>query len=567
MTERAEDSERQDVDGTGQAASVPDGPSSETLSAGLTHASDQIRNAALREKPQESPPEKQNDQPNIVATEEYSSFTIAQKRAIIVTGSFAAWFSPMSGSIYYPALNQIAADLHVTSAKVSITVTTYLIMQGLAPMMIAGFSDKAGRRPAYLICFTIYIIANLALALQDSYIALLLLRMLQSAGSSGTVALAQGLVGDCITSSERGQYVAWASAGTILGPTLSPILGGLLSQYCGWHWVRTSRQHSSPSIFWFLLILSVAFFIPIALFLPETCRKIVGDGSFPPPWTSANFTDSIRYRKRARNGIMIDEAKAAELQKNHKLSIPNPIGTLVVLADFESAILLITNGIGIACFYAISTGASQAFHNLYGFDDLYVSLMFLPIGAGSLISIFTTGKLVDWNYRRHAKRLNFPLTKNRQTDLSTFPIELARIQIALPLFITSAASIIGYGWMLTQPISLAGPIVLLLIFGYCQIGASQVLNILIIDIHPSAPATATAANNVLRCLIGAAATAAIIPMSEAVGNGWAYTILALFFIGSCAGPIASMTYGVEWRRAKKEKAERRRKAKEAKGLA
>ena len=112
-------------------------------------------------------------------------------------------------------------------------------MQGLAPMMIAGFSDKAGRRPAYLICFTIYIIANLALALQDSYIALLLLRMLQSAGSSGTVALAQGLVGDCITSSERGQYVAWASAGTILGPTLSPILGGLLSQYCGWHWYVT----------------------------------------------------------------------------------------------------------------------------------------------------------------------------------------------------------------------------------------------------------------------------------------------------------------------------------------
>ncbi|KAK0246682.1 hypothetical protein LTS09_018178 [Friedmanniomyces endolithicus] len=506
MTERAEDYERQDVDSTGQAASVPDRPTSGTPSAGLTHAADQPRNAALREKPEESPPEEKNDQPNIVAAEEYSSFTIAQKRAIIVTGSFAAWFSPMSGSIYYPALNQIAADLHVTSAKVSITVTTYLIMQGLAPMMIAGFSDKAGRRPAYLICFTIYIIANLALALQDSYIALLLLRMLQSAGSSGTVALAQGLVGDCITSSERGQYVAWASAGTILGPTLSPILGGLLSQYCGWHWYvirryvligfvadsptgnvaeRQRRKPAGPTSFtagaetddsaatsnatdhlhYRALMLTT-------LFLPETCRKIVGDGSFPPPWTSANFTDSIRYRKRARNGTTIDEAKAAELRKNHKLSIPNPIGTLVVLADFESAILLITNGIGIACFYAISTGASQAFHNLYGFDDLYVSLMFLPIGAGSLISIFTTGKLVDWNYRRHAKRLNFPLTKNRQTDLSTFPIELARIQIALPLFIASAASIIGYGWMLTQPISLAGPIILLLIFGYCQIGAS-----------------------------------------------------------------------------------------------
>ncbi len=85
----------------------------------------------------------------------------------------------------------------MSSSKVSLTVTTYLIVQGLAPMMIAGFSDKAGRRPAYFICFTIYIIANLALALQNNYIALLLLRMLQSGGSSGTVALANGVVGDC----------------------------------------------------------------------------------------------------------------------------------------------------------------------------------------------------------------------------------------------------------------------------------------------------------------------------------------------------------------------------------
>lgn len=102
--------------------------------------------------------------------------------------------------------------------------------------MIAGFSDKAGRRSAYFICFVIYLIANLALALQNSYVALLILRMLQSAGSSGTIALANGLVGDCVVSAERGQYIAFASLGSILGPTLSPILGGLLSQYLNWHW-------------------------------------------------------------------------------------------------------------------------------------------------------------------------------------------------------------------------------------------------------------------------------------------------------------------------------------------
>ena len=97
----------------------------------------------------------------------------------------------------------------------------------------------------YIYCFIIFTAANIGLALQDSYVALMILRMLQAAGSSGTVALANGVVGDIITSSERGTYIAFASLGGMLGPILSPILGGVIGQYAGWHW-----------IFWFLLIFS-----------------------------------------------------------------------------------------------------------------------------------------------------------------------------------------------------------------------------------------------------------------------------------------------------------------------
>ena len=60
--------------------------------------------------------------------------------------------------------------------------------------------------------------------------------MLQSAGSSGTIALANGVVGDLITSAERGKYIAYASIGVLLGPTVSPVIGGLISQYADWHW-------------------------------------------------------------------------------------------------------------------------------------------------------------------------------------------------------------------------------------------------------------------------------------------------------------------------------------------
>jgi MFS family permease len=58
------------------------------------------------------------------------------------------------------------------------------VFQALAPTFIGSISDKNGRRPAYLICFIIYLGANIGLALQDSYPALVVLRCLQSSGSS-----------------------------------------------------------------------------------------------------------------------------------------------------------------------------------------------------------------------------------------------------------------------------------------------------------------------------------------------------------------------------------------------
>ena len=48
--------------------------------------------------------------------------------------------------------------------------------------------------------------------------------------------------------------------------------------------------------------------------------------------------------------------------------------------------------------------------------------------------------------------------------------------------------------------------------------------------------------------MGAGISAAIEPMSGAMGNGWAYTTLALLFVLSLVGSMATMKYGVEWRK-------------------
>lgn len=139
----------------------------------------------------------------------YSIFTKNQKRYILSTVTVGVFFSPLSANIYSPVLNVLARDLHVSNGLINLTITSYMIFQALAPTIYSNLGDMAGRRPAYVAGFLIYIVANVGLALQNQYAALCVLRCLQSAGSSGTIALGIGVVGDIASSGERGKYMGW----------------------------------------------------------------------------------------------------------------------------------------------------------------------------------------------------------------------------------------------------------------------------------------------------------------------------------------------------------------------
>lgn len=189
----------------------------------------------------------------------------------------------------------------------------------------------------------LYIIANIALGAQNSYAGLLVLRCLQSSGISGTVALSNAAIADIITSAERGAYIGWASVGGALGPSLSLIIGGILSQYLGYH-----------SVFWFLAILGGVFVILLLILFPETCRKVVGNGSIPPPKWSRSYLNYHNEKKRGNVGEAIDFSKRDELAKQRGLKIPNPImATLVMVAELESGLLLLCMGLLYAGLYFI----------------------------------------------------------------------------------------------------------------------------------------------------------------------------------------------------------------------
>jgi hypothetical protein len=71
--------------------------------------------------------EKSEAQPHNSDTGLYSMFSKKEKIGIIILASWAAFFSPVSSNIYFPALNDLADDLHVSDSLINLTITSYMV--------------------------------------------------------------------------------------------------------------------------------------------------------------------------------------------------------------------------------------------------------------------------------------------------------------------------------------------------------------------------------------------------------------------------------------------------------
>ncbi|KAL7938180.1 major facilitator superfamily domain-containing protein [Trichoderma chlorosporum] len=462
--------------------------------------------------------------------EPYSIFSGRMKIWITIMATVASVVSPMTAHIYFPALDAIAEDLNVTNSLINFTLTSYMIFQGISPTIFGDFGDMAGRRPAFIVAFIIYLCANIGLALQRDYAALLVLRCLQSAGSSGTLALSYAVVADITPTAERGKYMGFVSVGINIGPAIGPVIGGLLSQYLGW-----------PSIFWFCAIFVAVWLIPWVTTVPEMCRNVVGNGTIPPQ--SWNIT-LVEFLKRRKSG------ERRESGPKRRMRFPNPLGTLLITFDKQMSQILLIAAIIYCNFILVAATLSTLFAEIYNYNELEVGLCFLPYGLGCCLTVVLQGYVVDWNYRRIAKKLGVDPSHGRRNEIGDFPIESARIQPIYPCLLAGAAAVIGYGWALQAETSVAVPLVLLFAIGMLVPSTFSILNTLIVDLYPGSPATAAAANNLVRCLLGAAATAVVDYMINAMGLGWCFTFLALLMVACLPWLRFIEKRGPRWRAEK-----------------
>jgi hypothetical protein len=142
------------------------------------------------------------------------------------------------------------------------------------------------------------------------------------------------------------------------------------------------------------------------LFLPETARSIVGNGSLP-----ARGLNRTCYNFVGRpNSLSELGLKAAQIRH---LQVPNPFRCLVVLFRKDTALIVMVNGVLYMTYCCIQASLASLFVDIYGFKELEAGLIYLPFGVGCVLASYISG---IWLHT-----LSEPLTEARKNNEQRLP--------------------------------------------------------------------------------------------------------------------------------------------------
>jgi MFS family permease len=430
---------------------------------------------------------------------------------------------------------------------INLTITLYIIFQAIAPLIFATVSDSLGRRPIYLVTYAIYTAASLGLALnRTSYVALLVLRALQSLGASAVLAVAYGVVADVSPPASRGAMIGPIMAAANLAVCIGPVIGGWVALGSGgYEWV-----------FWSLVIFGGTVLWVVGWAFPETARSRVGNGSLKATGLSRTWWSILTGRAKKREGSIRDageQESADSAESKHesfakKVKVANPLAAIRILFWKDTSLVLWIAASPYAVYYCVQTNIPSIYNDIYGFNELQIGLSYLTGGVGVVLGGYLNGKMMDNNYKVMAKSIGHTVDKVSGDDLTHFPIEQARARGSWYLLLSYSCALAGYGWAVQAHAHVSIPLILQCVLAVLCTSFQQTFNTLLVDIFPTSPSTAAASSNITRCALSAIMVALMQPLVQCMGRGWYFTLLTVLSGGG--GFVAAWfikTKGMKWR--------------------
>jgi predicted MFS family arabinose efflux permease len=133
-----------------------------------------------------------------------------------------------------PLLPKVAHEFGVTVGAAAVLITGFTLAYGLFQLVHGPLGDRIGKLRAVSLALLVTAVACAACATATSLPTLALYRFLTGMTAGAVIPLSFAFVGDNIPYEERQTVLGRFIAGTLLGQTFGPLLGGVFSDYIGW---------------------------------------------------------------------------------------------------------------------------------------------------------------------------------------------------------------------------------------------------------------------------------------------------------------------------------------------
>ena len=154
---------------------------------------------------------------------------------VVLTLTLLLGLQPITTDLYLPTLPGLQRDLGASGGATQLTLSALIICFGLGQLVCGPLSDRYGRRPVLLLGMALYTAASLGSATAADIHALIVWRSLQGAALAAAVTGGRSIVRDLFMPHEGARVMSRALGGLGVIAMLSPVVGGLLAQWWGWH--------------------------------------------------------------------------------------------------------------------------------------------------------------------------------------------------------------------------------------------------------------------------------------------------------------------------------------------
>jgi MFS family permease len=155
--------------------------------------------------------------------------------AVIAT---ATLMTILDGSIVTVAMPAIQDDLGFSPAGLSWVVNAYLVAFGSLLLLAGRLGDLLGRTRVFLAGTAVFTAASALAGLATAPAVLIVARFLQGVGSAAATAVGLGILVTLFTDPrERARAIGVFSFTGAAGASLGAVLGGVLTDALGWHWI------------------------------------------------------------------------------------------------------------------------------------------------------------------------------------------------------------------------------------------------------------------------------------------------------------------------------------------